>query len=77
MKTIEMRAISSNHEIMGGVWCFKKTRIPVSIVIYWLGRGMAIEEIIEKRYPGLTKKKILDAIIDVSRIIAGVVGTGK
>jgi uncharacterized protein (DUF433 family) len=45
--------ISANPEVMGGKPCIKGTRIPVDLILRYLGDGQSTEDILEA-FPGLT-----------------------
>jgi uncharacterized protein (DUF433 family) len=43
--------ISIHPEVMGGKPCIKGTRIPVDLVLRYLGNGQSVEDILEA-FPG-------------------------
>lgn len=56
-----LKYITINPKICGGKPCFRGTRIPVSVVLNYIGAGDSIETVLEN-YPVLTRKHILEAI---------------
>jgi uncharacterized protein (DUF433 family) len=52
--------ISSDPKVMTGKPVIKGTRIPVEVILRWLGKGLTIEQVILE-YPGLTREDILAA----------------
>jgi antitoxin ChpS len=49
--------IAVNPDIMGGKPCIKGTRIPVDLILRYLGDGQSIEDI-QQAFPGLTHEDI-------------------
>ena len=55
-----------NPERMGGVACFKGTRVPVEFLYSWLADGQTIDYFVEQ-FPSVTKEQA-QAVLDWSRI---------
>jgi uncharacterized protein (DUF433 family) len=53
--------ISVKPEVMGGKPCIKGTRIPVDLILRYLGNGQSVEDILEA-FPGLTVEDVRAAI---------------
>lgn len=53
--------ITSKKDIMNGMWCIDKTRIPVQIIKDCIKEGYSIDDIINE-YPFLSKNQVLEAI---------------
>ena len=49
--------ISVEPEVMGGKPCIKGTRIPVDLILRYLGDGQSVDDILEA-FPGLTAEDI-------------------
>jgi uncharacterized protein (DUF433 family) len=49
--------ISAEPEVVGGKPCIKGTRIPVDLVLRYLGDGQSIDDILEA-FPGLSREDI-------------------
>jgi uncharacterized protein len=49
--------IAVNPEVMGGKPCIKGTRIPVDLILRYLGDGQSIENILDA-FPGLTVEDV-------------------
>ena len=52
--------IVSDPKIMMGKPVIRGTRIPVEVILRWLGKGMTIDELIAE-YPGISRADILAA----------------
>lgn len=63
MKTHER--ISIDPAIMAGKPCIKGTRVPVTTLIKWLGKGFTIDELLAQ-YPTITRDDILAALLYAS-----------
>jgi uncharacterized protein (DUF433 family) len=57
----KLKYITTNPKICGGKPCFRGTRIPVSVVLNYIGAGDSIDTVLEN-YPDLARKHILEAI---------------
>ena len=55
-----LKYISTDPKICGGKPCFRGTRIPVSVVLNYIGAGDSMDTVLEN-YPGLTRNHILEA----------------
>ena len=51
------RAVDRNPGKLGGVWCFRGTRMPVASLFEHLDRGSTIEEFIEW-FPSVTREQV-------------------
>jgi uncharacterized protein (DUF433 family) len=49
--------ISVKPEVMAGKPCIKGTRIPVDLILRYLGNGQSVEDILEA-FPGLTVEDV-------------------
>jgi uncharacterized protein (DUF433 family) len=49
--------ISVKPEVMGGKPCIKGTRIPVDLILRYLGDGQGVEDIVAA-FPGLTVEDV-------------------
>lgn len=56
-----LKYISTDPKICGGKPCFRGTRIPVSVVLNYIGAGDSMDTVLEN-YPDLTRNHILEAI---------------
>jgi uncharacterized protein (DUF433 family) len=54
-------AVEADPERVHGVWVFRNTRLPVSIVFECLAKGASLDEIIEW-YGGITRQQIEQVI---------------
>lgn len=61
--------ISIKPEVMDGKPCIKGTRIPVDLILRYLGNGQSIEEILEA-FPGLTKEDVHAAAAFAADVVA-------
>ena len=59
--------ISSDPDILHGKPCIKGTRIPAYLIVFLVGEGVSIEEII-KDYPSLTPEDIKAAVKYASKL---------
>ncbi len=60
--------IISDPKICGGEACIKGTRVPVYVVLDFLGAGNSVEEIL-KEYPQLIKEDI-KAVLEYASLLA-------
>ncbi len=44
-------------EVMGGKPCIKGTRVPVDVILRYLGDGQSVEEILQA-FPGVTREDV-------------------
>ncbi len=58
---MEWKHISAVPGVCGGKPCFRGTRIPVSVVLDFLGSGEPLESVLAA-YPELTREHVLEAI---------------
>jgi uncharacterized protein (DUF433 family) len=61
--------ISANPEVMGGKPCIKGTRIPVDLILRYLGDGQSTEEILEA-FPGLVVEDVRAAAAFAADVMA-------
>ena len=61
--------ISVRPEVMGGKPCIKGTRIPVDLILRYLGDGQSIEDILEA-FPGLTVEDVRAAAAFAADVVA-------
>jgi uncharacterized protein (DUF433 family) len=61
--------IAVNPEVMGGKPCIKGTRIPVALILRYLGDGRSVDEILEA-FPGLTVEDIRAAAAFAADVVA-------
>ena len=53
--------ISHDIHIMGGKACIKGTRVTVSMLVYQIGEGTTIEELLDN-YPYITYEDVMEAL---------------
>ena len=63
------RRIAVNPEVMGGKPCIKGTRIPVDLILRYLGDGRSVEDILAA-FPGLTVEDVRAAAAFAADVIA-------
>jgi len=61
--------ISVRPEVMGGKPCIKGTRIPVDLILRYLGNGQSVEDILEA-FPGLTVEDVRAAAAFAADVVA-------
>jgi uncharacterized protein (DUF433 family) len=61
--------ISVKPEVMGGKPCIKGTRIPVDLILRYLGAGQSVEDILEA-FPGLTALDVRAAAAFAADVVA-------
>ena len=61
--------ISVKPEVMGGKPCIKGTRIPVDVILRYLGNGQSVEDILEA-FPGLTVEDVRAAAAFAADVVA-------
>jgi uncharacterized protein (DUF433 family) len=61
--------ISVKPEVMGGKPCIKGTRIPVDLILRYLGDGQSTEQILEA-FPGLTALDVRAAAAFAADVVA-------
>jgi uncharacterized protein (DUF433 family) len=61
--------ISVKPEVMGGKPCIKGTRIPVDLILRYLGNGQSVEDILEA-FPGLTLEDVHAAAAFAADVVA-------
>ena len=61
--------ISVKPEVMGGKPCIKGTRIPVDLILRYLGNGRSVEDILEA-FPGLTVEDVRAAAAFAADVVA-------
>jgi uncharacterized protein (DUF433 family) len=61
--------ISAKPEVMGGKPCIKGTRIPVDLILRYLGDGQSTEEILEA-FPGLAVEDVRAAAAFAADVMA-------
>ena len=62
--------ISVKPEVMGGKPCIKGTRIPVDVILRYLGDGQSTEDILAA-FPGLTALDVRAAAAFAADVVAG------
>jgi uncharacterized protein (DUF433 family) len=60
-ETMKWKYITADPNVCGGKPCFRGTRIPVSLILNYIGAGEPIESVL-KEYPSITRKHILEGI---------------
>jgi uncharacterized protein (DUF433 family) len=50
-------AVDRNPEKVGGVWCFRGTRLPVSSLFEYIDQGSTIDEFLES-FPSTTQAHV-------------------
>lgn len=58
-----------NPKIMSGKPVIKGTRVPVEIILRWLGKGETVEKLLDE-YPSLTREDIQAAQTFAADVIA-------
>ena len=61
--------IAVNPDVMEGKPCIKGTRIPVNVILRYLGDGQSIEDILQA-FPGLTVEDIRAAAAFAADVVA-------
>jgi uncharacterized protein (DUF433 family) len=61
--------ISVKPEVMGGKPCIKGTRIPVDLILRYLGNGQSVEGIL-KAFPGLAVEDVRAAAAFAADVVA-------
>jgi uncharacterized protein (DUF433 family) len=61
--------VSMDPAIMGGKPCIKGTRIPIDLILRYLGDGQSIEDILEA-FPGLTALDVRAAAAFAADVVA-------
>ena len=61
--------IAVKPEVMGGKPCIKGTRIPVDLILRYLGDGQGVEEILQA-FPGLTAEDVRAAAAFAADVVA-------
>jgi uncharacterized protein (DUF433 family) len=61
--------IAATPEVMGGKPCIKGTRIPVDLILRYLGDGQSSEQIVEA-FPGLTALDVRAAVAFAADVVA-------
>ena len=61
--------ISVKPEVMGGKPCIKGTRIPVHLILRYLGNGQSVEDILEA-FPGATVEDVHAAAAFAADVVA-------
>jgi uncharacterized protein (DUF433 family) len=61
--------ISVNPEVMGGKPCIKGTRIPVDLILRYVGTGQSVENILAA-FPGLTVEDVRAAAAFAADVVA-------
>ena len=61
--------ISVKHEVMGGKPCIKGTRIPVDLILRYLGDGQSMDDILQA-FPGLTVEDVRAAAAFAADVVA-------
>jgi uncharacterized protein (DUF433 family) len=61
--------ISARPEVMGGKPCIKGTRIPVDLILRYLGNGQSVDEILEA-FPGLAALDVRAAAAFAADVVA-------
>jgi uncharacterized protein (DUF433 family) len=67
--------ISVKPEVMGGKPCIKGTRIPVDVILRYLGDGQGIDDILGA-FPGLTADDVRAAAAFAADVVAEAVLEG-
>ena len=62
--------ISVKPEVMGGKPCIKGTRIPVDLILRYLGNGQSTVDILEA-FPGLSVEDVHAAAAFAADVVAG------
>jgi uncharacterized protein (DUF433 family) len=61
--------ISVKPEVMGGKPCIKGTRIPVDLILRYIGDGQAVDDILGA-FPGLTVEDVRAAAAFAADVVA-------
>ena len=61
--------IAVKPEVMGGKPCIRGTRIPVDLILRYLGNGQSVEEILEG-FPGLAVEDVRAAAAFAADVVA-------
>jgi uncharacterized protein (DUF433 family) len=61
--------IAARPEVMGGKPCIKGTRIPIDLILRYLGDGQSSEQIVEA-FPGLTVQDVRAAAAFAADVVA-------
>jgi len=61
--------ISVKPEVMGGKPCIKGTRIPVDVILRYLGNGQSVDDILQA-FPGLTVEDVRAAAAFAADVVA-------
>ena len=54
-------AVDRNPAKLGGVWCFRGTRLPVASLFEHLDRGSSVEEFIEW-FPSVSREQVHEVL---------------
>lgn len=55
-------AVDRNAEKLGGVWCFRGTRLPVATLFEHLDRGATVDEFLEW-FPAVRREQVHDVLV--------------
>lgn len=55
-------AVDRNAEKLGGVWCFRGTRLPVATLFEHLDRGATIDEFLEW-FPAVQREQVHGVLV--------------
>jgi uncharacterized protein (DUF433 family) len=65
---MKWKYVAAEPNVCGGKPCFRGTRIPVSVVLDYLGAGETIDAILAE-YPTLTRKHVLEGIRFAAQLV--------
>jgi uncharacterized protein (DUF433 family) len=54
-------AVDRNPEKLGGIWCFRDTRLPVAALFEHLDQGSTVDEFLEW-FPSVSREQVHDVL---------------